>query len=61
MNMYMKKVRVQSLTAMQTTLTADGTATRGFVKCFWASRNPSAELCAHKRQELHSFPIVCII
>lgn len=29
---------------MQTTLTAEGTATRGFVKCFWASKNPSAEL-----------------
>jgi len=30
---------------MATTLTAEGTATRGFVKCFWASKNPSAELC----------------
>lgn len=30
---------------MQTTLTAEGTATKGFVKCFWASKNPSAELC----------------
>lgn len=34
----------ETLTAIQTTLTADGTATRGFVKCFWASKNPSAEL-----------------
>lgn len=30
---------------MQTTLTAEGTATRGFVKCFWASKKPRAELC----------------
>lgn len=39
--------RMKSLTAMQTTLTAEGTATSGFVKCFWASKNPSAELCTH--------------
>lgn len=36
---------------MQTTLTAEGTATRGFVKCFWASKNPSAELCKWNYQE----------
>lgn len=30
---------------MHTTLTAEGTATRGLLKCFWASRNPRAELC----------------
>jgi len=34
---------------MHTTLTAEGTATSGFVKCFWASKNPSAELCQKKR------------
>jgi hypothetical protein len=34
---------------MHTTLTAEGTATSGFVKCFWASRNPSAELCRNKQ------------
>jgi len=33
------------LTAMHTTETAEGTATRGLLKCFWASRKPSAELC----------------
>lgn len=43
--------RVESYTAMQTTLTAEGTATSGFVKCFWASRNPSAELC-RKRMKI---------
>lgn len=28
------RVKIKSLTAMQTTLTAEGTATRGLVKCF---------------------------
>jgi len=35
---------------MQTTLTAEGTATRGLVKCFWASKNPSAELCKQNKK-----------
>jgi hypothetical protein len=34
---------------MHTTLTAEGTATSGFVKCFWASKNPSAELWKHEK------------
>lgn len=43
-------------TAIQTTLTAEGTATSGLVKCFWASRNPSAELCQIKQvHETSSF------
>lgn len=31
--------------AMNTTLTADGTATKGSAKCFYASRNPRAADC----------------
>jgi hypothetical protein len=51
---HMYKVKTQEKgapehTAMHTTLTAEGTATSGFVKCFWASRNPSAELCRNKQ------------
>ena len=41
----------KEVTAMQTTLTAEGTATRGLVKCFCARRNPSAELWKKPRSK----------
>jgi hypothetical protein len=51
---HMYKVKTQEKgapehTAMHTTLTAEGTETSGFVKFFWASRNPSAELYRNKQ------------
>lgn len=37
---------------MATTLTAEGTATSGFVKCFCARRKPRAELCMPHSMEI---------
>ena len=47
----LRSEKIFHLTAMQTTLTAEGTATSGLEKCFWASKNPSAELCRLKIKE----------
>lgn len=52
---YVSTQIIKWLTAIHTTLTAEGTATRGFVKCFWASKNPSAELWNNRKQRVRAW------